>query len=232
MAVDEVLWRWSAETGQCCWRFYRWQQPTLSLGYFQAYEDRLRHPASRDCPVVRRMSGGGAILHDAELTYSFTLPSRHRLAARRLALYRAVHTALIDVLGDLGLAASLCGEADSPTSRQKPFLCFQRRSPGDLIMGQVKIAGSAQRRSRGAVLQHGSVLLARSPAAPELDALEDLATSSPNENRIVEAWLEKLARRLALCWKDESLDDDMRRQAFELMQAKYATQAWTANRNR
>ena len=80
MAVDEVLLEWSAEQGGCCWRLYRWQEPTLSLGYFQPYDERRRHPASRDCPAVRRLSGGGAILHDAELTYSLVVPSGHPLA--------------------------------------------------------------------------------------------------------------------------------------------------------
>ena len=69
MAVDEVLWRWSAAAGRCCWRFYRWEEPTLSLGYFQSYDDRARHAASQGCPVVRRPSGGGAIVHDKEKGY-------------------------------------------------------------------------------------------------------------------------------------------------------------------
>ena len=113
MAVDEVLWQWSAETGRPCWRFYRWQEATLSLGYFQAYEDRGRHAASRDCPVVRRPSGGGAIIHDAELTYSFALPREHRLAGRPVRLYEIVHATLIDVLADRGVAASLCVKPQS-----------------------------------------------------------------------------------------------------------------------
>ncbi|NIL97050.1 MAG: lipoate--protein ligase family protein, partial [Planctomycetales bacterium] len=68
MAVDEVLLEWSAEEGCCCWRFYGWREPTLSLGYFQQYGQRWQHAASRDCPAVRRLTGGGAILHDRELT--------------------------------------------------------------------------------------------------------------------------------------------------------------------
>ncbi len=68
MAVDEALLEDAALERRCWLRFYRWQEPTLSLGYFQSYADRRQHPASSGCPAVRRTSGGGAILHDAEVT--------------------------------------------------------------------------------------------------------------------------------------------------------------------
>lgn len=233
MAVDEVLWAWSARTGRCCWRFYRWTPATLSLGYFQPYEDRRRHPASENCPVVRRLSGGGAILHDAELTYSFVLPAGHRLAARRLRLYQTVHTTLIDVLAQRGIAASLCAEPNrAAAAERQPFLCFQRRSPGDVLCGPAKIAGSAQRRSRGAVLQHGSVLLGRSPAAPELDPPSDLAEARTDVRQLTQRWLNELARRLALTWAAEPLSDPERRQAAALVHTKYGSDDWTRNRGR
>ena len=232
MAVDEVLWEWSAQTGRCCWRFYRWKEPTVSLGYFQAYEDRGRHHASRDCPVVRRVSGGGAIVHDAELTYSFALPSGHRLAARRGRLYDAVHTTLINVLADRGIAAALCGESAGRRAHRQPFLCFGRRSAGDVLVGEAKIAGSAQRRSGGAVLQHGSVLLGPSTAAPELKSLGELAGSLFEADPLIEAWLEALARRLGLRWREEPLDDHQRRRAAALAAAKYGCQRWTKDRRR
>ncbi|HEY1784986.1 MAG TPA: lipoate--protein ligase family protein, partial [Pirellulales bacterium] len=69
MAVDEALVDDAAERGTCWLRFYGWSEPTLSLGYFQGHAERLVHRPSRHCPLVRRASGGGAILHDAEITY-------------------------------------------------------------------------------------------------------------------------------------------------------------------
>src|SRR5262245_57717493 len=74
MAVDEVLLTAAAASGQATLRFYTWNEPTLSLGYFQAAADRQQHAASLACTLVRRASGGGAILHDRELTYSVALP--------------------------------------------------------------------------------------------------------------------------------------------------------------
>ena len=106
MAVDEVLLK-AAAAGRCCFRFYRWQVPTLSLGYFQAIDDRRRHVASFGCPVVRRSSGGGAIVHDRELTYSVALPGEHPLAMGRMLLYQAVHQTLIEVLAAAGIQAEI-----------------------------------------------------------------------------------------------------------------------------
>ena len=232
MAVDEVLMEWSAATGGCCLRFYRWREPTLSLGYFQAYEDRNRHPPSLGCPVVRRTSGGGAIVHDRELTYSIVVPRGHRLAVRRLALYRAVHTSLIELLSELGVSAFLYGGSGETTSGRQPFLCFQRRAPGDVLVSHAKVAGSAQRRSPGAVLQHGSVLVARSPAAPELPGLNELLKTPIREPQFVEAWLDRLGRQLGLRCESRPLSDPEWRQVSKLAQSKYAAEAWTRGRRR
>jgi len=232
MAVDEMLLEWCEEHGGCCWRFYRWAEPTLSLGYFQRWEDRRLHAASRDCPVVRRASGGGAVLHDEELTYSFVVPGRERLARRTTLLYKTIHLALIEVLSELGITASLLAQPERQSAHRQPFLCFLRRAPGDVMVGGSKIAGSAQRRRHGAVLQHGSVLLGRSRAAPELDALDSLAQTPLPRRRLAEDWLEQLARRLALVWRAEPLSDEQRRRAAFLARSKYGSTHWTINRRR
>src|SRR5947207_13454995 len=103
MALDEALME-AASGGLCTLRFYRWSAPTLSLGYFQRISDRTTHAASQTCPLVRRQTGGGAILHDREWTYSLTAPAGSPLAVDALALYRAVHGALIEALANQGLA--------------------------------------------------------------------------------------------------------------------------------
>ena len=139
---------------------------------------------------------GGAIVHDRELTYSIVVPRGHRLAVRRLALYRAVHTSLIELLSELGVSAFLYGGPGETTSGRRPFLCFQRRAAGDVLVSHAKVAGSAQRRSPGAVLQHGSVLVARSPAAQELPGLNELLKTPIREPQLVEAWLDRLGRQL------------------------------------
>src|SRR5688500_2618026 len=91
MAVDEALLESAAERGIATLRLYRWSEPTLSLGYFQAAGDRIQHPASLGCPMVRRASGGGAIIHDSELTYSLAIPQPDVRAHAATDLYEAVH---------------------------------------------------------------------------------------------------------------------------------------------
>ncbi len=232
MAVDEVLLEWSGRTGACGFRFYAWDEPTLSLGYFQAYDERAGHAPSRACPVVRRATGGGAILHDRELTYSLVVPRAHPLGAERLALYRAVHRALIELLALRGVAAGLAQSPCEPGDRREPFLCFQRRAPGDVVARGLKIAGSAQRRSRDAVLQHGSVLLGRSSAAPEIEALGDLAQVAADPAKLVEAWLPHLAAGLGVEWHREPLSPWERNRAEALVRSKYGCEDWTRNRGR
>ncbi len=232
MAVDEMLLEWAAETEQCCWRLYRWQEPTLSLGYFQAYADRNAHAASRDCPVVRRLTGGGAILHDAELTYSFVAPAGHPMAVRRNRLYETVHATLIKVLTEMGVRASFCGEGQPSEGPDEPLLCFQRRSAADLVLAGAKIAGSAQRRRRGAVLQHGSVLLGTSRAAPELATIEDTAGRLIDPVLLGESWIAALAGDLRFDFATQELTQNQLARAESLRQHRYASDRWTKYRER
>lgn len=190
MAVDQALLQSAEDSDQITLRLYRWSRPTLSLGYFQKYEDRKLHAGSLDCDVVRRKTGGGAILHDSELTYSLAVPRRHRWSQENEQLYDLVHQAIIGQLTGIGLNAHLFGETETgcdetlaidgqvATIDAKAFLCFERRTSGDVVCGGWKIVGSAQRRLRSSLLQHGSILLTRSKWAPELPGIEDLSAKA------------------------------------------------------
>lgn len=225
MALDETLLEAADRDNRLCFRFYRWAEPTLSLGYFQAAAERAGHPASADCRLVRRLTGGGAILHDCELTYSLTVPARHPLARDRDRLYRLAHGALIAALEKaFAISASLC--PGLPAANPEPFLCFQRRSPGDVLLGDWKIAGSAQRRRRGAVLQHGSLLLRRSACAPELPGLEDLCGASNLNERLCSAWLDALASAAGFEFESSTVTADEQRLAERLLAEGYSQSAW------
>jgi lipoate-protein ligase A len=237
MAVDEALLETAAERGIGTLRFYQWQAPTLSLGYFQSLTDRAQHSPSRNCPVVRRASGGGAILHDHELTYSLAIPKLGTAAAR--ALYDAAHLALIAALADLGLAASLfralegctTGRGEAPSGRgSEPFLCFQRRTCTDVIFGEAKIAGSAQRRRRGAVLQHGSVLLERSGFAPELPGISELTAASLPVGQLMDRWIDHLTRRLHVEAIVGELTPAEKTRATALAEERFADESFVARR--
>lgn len=252
MGFDEVLLEQAADDGIATLRFYQWQEPTLSLGYFQAYDERDTHAESRQAAVVRRQSGGGALMHDRELTYSISLPAAHPLSRQSPQLYDVVHRSLIDLLAAEGIIAALHRErapslstvantepTDKLPAADEPFLCFARRTSADVVLPTavaaeqpVKIVGSAQRRRRGAVLQHGSVLLDRSPAAPELAGIEQISGVSLSPNWLAERWSPPLAAALQLelhAYQPRDGEDVMKR-AEQLRAEKYAALAWTRRR--
>src|SRR5262245_56617281 len=107
MAVDEALLETAEETGQATLRFYSWEEPTLSLGYFQSLCEREHHPASIDCPVVRRPSGGGAIVHARELTYSIAIAEPAGTLKLASKLVDIAHETLITTLAVFGVSAEL-----------------------------------------------------------------------------------------------------------------------------
>lgn len=227
MAVDDVVLHSAAEQGICSLRFYEWAQPTLSLGYFQAYEERQNHVASRGCALIRRATGGGAILHHHELTYSIAL-ARSQAPRDSLELYRGVHQSLIGALLELGVAEA--PQLMSKSSETREFLCFQRRAAGDVVLKQVKICGSAQRRTAGAVLQHGSVLLARSEHAPELPGLAEMAGRSISAFDLQSAWERTIADELELGLRPGSLTAVEASEAVRIAQSRYEADAWLRRR--
>ncbi|WP_146562315.1 lipoate--protein ligase family protein [Posidoniimonas corsicana] len=248
MAVDEALLNRAADHGDATLRFYQWRPATLSLGYFQPHADRELHPESRGSALVRRHSGGGAILHDRELTYSLAVPPGAGYDRDPYALYFAAHETLRDTLRlDIGLPrgcdVQLCRPAGDPRPADEPFLCFQRRSLGDLLVrsaasglpstvdGWHKIAGSSQRKRRGAVLQHGSVLLEASPEAPQLPGLRDLLGEDVDARRLAAAWLPRLADRLSLeIVPPQSPETMLEREAQAIFSDKFGQDAWTLRR--
>jgi lipoate-protein ligase A len=196
MAVDEMMLETVAASGQPTLRFYEWEEPTLSLGYFQPLAERESHTASRKCPVVRRSTGGGAIVHDQELTYSIALPIGDRWSTEATALYDTFHGGLVAALEKQGIIATLCPRTIQ--SLNPEFLCFQRRAKGDVLVGNHKTAGSAQRRRQGAMLQHGSVVLRQSACAPEVLGLSEAGLQVP-AMELKALWLHEIERAWAGC---------------------------------
>ncbi len=140
-------------------RFYGWNPPCLSLGYGQRAADvDFTRVAQMGWEVVRRPTGGRAILHIDELTYSLALPASDSIAAGSVVdSYRRISTALVAGLRKIGLQP----EADShtePISSGGP-VCFETPSHYEITVGGRKLIGSAQVRRGGGVLQHGSLPL-------------------------------------------------------------------------
>jgi lipoate-protein ligase A len=170
MAADEVLLE-SALAGVASLRLYGWTEATVSLGYFQPDQLRRIDPRVAPLPFVRRPSGGAALVHHHDITYALGLPAGPPWQTGESWLCR-MHTILTRALDCLGVDATCSGRPAA--ERFGGLLCFQHVTPGDLLIGPAKVAGSAQRRHRGALMQHGSLLLATSPYAPGLPGIDRL----------------------------------------------------------
>jgi lipoate-protein ligase A len=231
MALDEALAEQAEAQGIATLRLYAWEPATLSLGYFQRYDERVGHLPSRELACVRRPSGGGAIVHDRELTYSLAIPDARGQKSRREALYRIVHAAIIEVFAACGANLDVCGSTTAKRGAgSEPFLCFERRAAGDLLCGSAKVVGSAQRRNRGAVLQHGSILLGKSPHAPDLPGIEDLSSRTIERELLADSLAQVIGSALNMSPQSVGIEDSTRGRADELVAAKYANTAWTHRR--
>ncbi len=161
MGVDEALLA-SAVAGIATLRFYGWEGHWLSLGYAQRLDPR-RIAACRDAGVgiVRRVTGGRAVLHGSDLTYCLAAPETALPEGVR-GSHRLVADALIAGLQSLGVAAGRTA-ATSGTAGSSEFDCFAAPAEDEICGRGRKLAGSAQRRTRGGLLQHGSIRLAPDP---------------------------------------------------------------------
>lgn len=169
MGLDEAL---LADTGaRPTLRFYSWSPDTLSLGYFQRWLDV---PATEHAgAVVRRITGGGAIHHVNELTFSIIVAQDHPLYRGPVAdSYERIHQRLAAVLGSLGVPAELRGErCPIGSDRKGTGMCFHESTFMDLVWANAKGVGSAQRRREGRVLHHGSIKLGTSDLEPGIATL-------------------------------------------------------------
>lgn len=158
MAGDQALLDRAQTSGECVVRLYEWSHPTLTLGRNQparAHYDRDRARA-QGVDIVRRPTGGRAILHHRELTYSVTAPTA--LLGTLRESYARINRLLLAALHVLGVDATVAarrGRAQAPGLTP----CFDAPAEGELVVGSRKLVGSAQWREGDALLQHGSILV-------------------------------------------------------------------------
>lgn len=167
MAVDEAILQLHAE-GKVppTVRFYTWNPATLSIGYFQKAlkEINLEEVHKQGLGFVRRPTGGRAVLHDKELTYSVIVSEQHpKMPSSVTEAYKIISMGLLHGFQNLGLKAemvSLASEEEKEKySSPGSSACFDSPSWYELVVEGKKVAGSAQTRQKGVILQHGSILL-------------------------------------------------------------------------
>jgi lipoyl(octanoyl) transferase len=240
MALDEALMARARRTGETVLRVYAWARPTLSFGRNQRAVGLYREQtlAERGIGVVRRPTGGRALLHHREITYSVTAPCDDN--GTLLTEYGRINALLCTALGSLGVPVVVATpSARAPAPSAAP--CFAEPSRGELTLHGRKLVGSAQWRDRGAMLQHGSILidddqssigaLLREPVAqtPAPATLRDAMGRAPVMAEVGDA-LFCAVRSLADPHATPlEIDHDLTRAATEIA-ARYRDDEWTWRR--
>jgi len=200
MAIDEVL---LSSGRSAILRFYRWNEPTISFGYFVTFTEACA--AAGDRAMVRRWTGGGIVPHGEDLTYSimigsntdaFSLPSK--------IVYQRVHAALSSALRDIGIPTVLT-QANEPKLSDA---CFANPVVSDVMEDGRKIAGAAQRKTRSGLLHQGSI-------------------QRENLNEKFRSIFGKLLTKQLIT---NNIKMDTLTAAEELAVAKYATETWLRRR--
>lgn len=248
MAVDEaILEAASSSAVPPTLRLYAWDPPCLSLGYAQPYKDvDLPRLVERGWQVVRRPTGGRAILHTDELTYSISGPiNEPRLAGSVLQSYRTLSAGLLGALHILG--ADAVSQSSSASQSHGP-VCFEVPSNYEITVADRKLIGSAQARRKEGVLQHGTLPLhgdlghivqvlvfpdesTRQVAAQRLHAhaatLQEVTGKLIPWQQAAQAFAAAFERSLNLRLTVASLTPAELARAEELVESKYAHSDWT-----
>ena len=244
MAADEYLFAAAQRERATFLRFYRWERPTASLGYSQdaARAADLDFCRAKGIDIVRRMTGGKLVLHHRELTYSLASSDADVFTDTLRESYRRISLGLVRGLELMGLDARLA-PASPPAYARGTMPCFAFPARDEVEIGGLKIVGSAQKRTGGAFLQHGSV-----PLENDEDLLRGAARSEgPDAGIRMTSLAEALGRPVAFAWAAEqlslglsgffgvaleplSLDGAAGEEIARIEAERYGDEAWTLGR--
>ena len=241
MALDEALMRRAGRSGESVFRVYSWSSPTLSLGRNQRAQGCYDVAAASKLGVsfVRRPTGGRALLHHREVTYSATLPLTEAGPHEARAAYDFINGVLIAGLARLGVAAVRASGTASLPPGLRP--CFDVPAEHEISLSGRKLVGSAQWRREGALLQHGSILveddqplIARllattSDCTPKAATLAGALGYSPSTERVAAPILESL-EEAAGCRVERFALDGALDAEIQTLRATYEDSAWTWRR--
>jgi lipoate-protein ligase A len=214
MAIDEALLEGLTVPAL---RFYRWESPALSFGYFGRFADIASYQSERD--LARRWTGGGIVFHGEDLTYAILIPANDAaFAESSMSIYEKIHRALCDALLASGLNPVVAGVGDPGSCRATKarrggisdagYSCFANPVRADIMIDGHKVAGAAQRRTRRGLLQQGSI--------QGIDI----------GNGLVEGFAKALSANCC----ERKVDEEILKLARKLAQQKYGAESWLRKR--
>jgi lipoyl(octanoyl) transferase len=200
MAIDEAL----LETAEIpTIRFYKWDHPALSFGYFGKVTDVANYAPERD--LVRRWTGGGIVFHGDDLTYAIVIPATEpALSESAMSIYEKIHNAIRAAFAANGRSVELAMNGAPKISDS----CFANPVRADVILNGHKVAGAAQRRTRRGLLQQGSI--------QDVDLTNKFA--------------DQFAKELCSECYHKTLDEALIARACEIAEQKYGAASWLQRR--
>jgi lipoate-protein ligase A len=207
MAIDEGL----LETAEIpTIRFYTWDHPALSFGYFGKFADVENHASQHD--LARRWTGGGIVFHGDDLTYSIVIPATEPVFSESSrSIYERIHNALRDALVSEGRDAVVAAVADRDSGVSDADYnghCFANPVRADVLSNGRKIAGAAQRRTRRGLLQQGSI----------------------QGIQLANKFADQFANELCSECYHKTLDEHLIARAHEIADEKYGAASWLQRR--
>ncbi len=255
MAIDEAIMRSHRDKKvPPTVRFYSWNPATLSLGYFQKLEKEVNQDACQNAGVdiVRRLTGGRAILHDKELTYSLTIRENYNLLSSSIVKsYKEISQGLVAGLNLLDIPADLKPmERGKKSPKGNSAACFDAPSWYEVILKNKKLIGSAQTRKKGTILQHGSLPYEIDPEktfelfnysdekqrkkARRIFSAKSTSLSSAgfnvDKNELEQALIKGLAEKLNFDYYPGNLTTEEIELADKLKAQKYSKDRWNKKR--
>ncbi|MEJ7495123.1 biotin/lipoate A/B protein ligase family protein [Staphylococcus pasteuri] len=255
MAMDEALLNFVSR-GQIdpVIRFYTWNPATLSIGYFQRLKKEIdiEKVKEKGYGLVRRQTGGRGVLHDKELTYSVIVPESHpKMPTTVTEAYRVISQGLLEGFKNLGFetyfAVPRSKEEREKLKQPRSSVCFDAPSWYELVVEGRKIAGSAQTRQKGVILQHGSILQdidvdelfdlfifkhdrlknkMKEAFVDKAVAINDISEKHITLNEMEDAFKEGFKEGLQIEFKPLTLTDEQMNEVKEL-EEKFRSDEWT-----
>jgi len=254
MAIDEKLLTWHSE-GKIppTLRFYRWSNPSLSIGHFQNIEKTLDLSGIKkhNCQLVRRLTGGSAVLHDDELTYSLVVSEKHPAIPTTVRdAYFTLSKGIVQGYKHLGIQVEYA-EPRRRIGLDQTAVCFEKVAYYEMVVDGKKISGNAQTRIKDVLLQHGSI-----PMSMNEQLLFDLFQFPTEEVRhhkradffhkatsinrytnkihryvlLKEAFYHGFEAGLGVTFQPFQLTKEHWEEVLHLAHHKYATESWNTNK--
>lgn len=254
MAIDESLLNWHSE-GKIAptLRFYGWNTPTLSAGQFQKVHKSINFDAIEQyqCQFVRRLTGGSAVLHDNELTYSIVVSEEHPAIPTSIReAYHILSKGLYEGFQNLGIPVEYA-YPDREKARERTEVCFEKAAYYEMVVDGKKLSGNAQTRKKGVLLQHGSIPMSmniemlynlfrfpsenikirkREAFKNKAIMINEITNKEHSYEMMKDAFYKGFKKGLNVKLKPIDLSNEQWEEVRELADAKYRTESWNYNR--